>query len=292
MAINTERHWIYNTCAWLHIAGAINGGTDAMYANLSFPPKCCPLKNKKAKVFSRITSDGVKPSISWELLTPPFSGGCPHTAQTTTCKAAAPHCSQLTSKKTLKFFPPPHFPVQVCLGQLAHLAHMVMQTPVPVREARTSREQGQGQGEQPAPSLLMAALTCAGFGTAASCQHQPSPSQREARGWIRPRAGTTLVPCGLGRVSSLAGPALHPANSWDHAEGWKCTVQSTGWRHRWGGIKFFVRLLIVPREHNHLYTVSMAIWKMFRFKHLLQNHTISNATPLDETRDTAHRLSV
>lgn len=86
--------------------------------------------------------------------------------------------------------------------------------------------------------------------------------------------------------------ALNPANSWDHVEGWKCTVQSTGWRHRKGGIKFFVRLLIVPREHNHLYTVSMAIWKMFRFKHLLQNHTISNATPLDETRDTAHRLSV
>lgn len=116
---------------------------------------CCPLKKKKkATVFSRIASDGVKLSISWELLTPPFSGGCPQTVQTTTCKAAALHrCFALFSanqqKKNLKFFPPPHLPVQVCLGQLTHLAHMVMQTPVPVQEARTSRQQG--QGEQPAP---------------------------------------------------------------------------------------------------------------------------------------------
>lgn len=35
----------------------------------------------------------------------------------------------------------------------------------------------------------------------------------------------------------------------------------------------------------------MVIWKMFYFKHLLQNHTISKATLLDKTRDTLHRLS-
>lgn len=57
------------------------------------------------------------------------------------------------------------------------------------------------------------------------------------------------------------------------------------------GAELCVTPVILPRECNQLCPVSMAIWKTFYFKHLLQNHTISKATLLDRTADTVHRLS-
>lgn len=51
--------------------------------------------------------------------------------------------------------------------------------------------------------------------------------------------------------------------------------------------KLCAGLVVLPSEYNQLCPVSMVIWKMFYFKHLLQSHTISKATPLDRTQDTA-----
>lgn len=59
-------------------------------------------------------------------------------------------------------------------------------------------------------------------------------------------------------------------------------VQSSlGWNKAVCKTSFFL-----PSEYNQLCPVSMVIWKMFYFKHLLQNHTISKATPSDKTHDT------
>lgn len=47
----------------------------------------------KSGVFSRLTSNGVKKvSINWALLTPPFGGRRPRTAQNTVCMAAPTPC--------------------------------------------------------------------------------------------------------------------------------------------------------------------------------------------------------